>query len=280
MSILLAIFLGIVQGVTEFLPVSSSGHLSIFQNLFGLNYSESDNLFFDVLLHVGTLLAICIVYRNDLKAIWVGLVQLIRGEKTDAMYSRRLTPPVRLLVFIIVATLPLFLAVPFNDKISALFGNTLFVGCALIVTGFILLLGDIVAKKGTKNAKTMTIWDALIIGVCQVLALFPGVSRSGTTITAGTVRGLDRKFAVRFSLLMSIPAILGSTLLTLADAVSAGIDTKAIPAYLIGFIVSAAVGLVSINLLRRITSKGKFGKFRYYCWGMGVLTVILTLILK
>ena len=101
-----------------------------------------------------------------------------------------------------------------------------------------------------------------------------------TVVTAGTVRGLDRRFAVRFSLLMSLPAILGSTILTLADALSAGIDTKSLPAYFIGFIVSAAVGLVSINLLRRISAKGKFGKFRYYCWCVGALTIILTFILK
>ena len=132
--------------------------------------------------------------------------------------------------------------------------------------------------KGKRNERTMTVKDALIIGLCQCVATIPGISRSGSTITAGMVRGLDREFAVKFSFMMSIPAVAGSVLLTLIDAIKEGIDVSLLPAYLIGMVVSAVVGVFAIRLVKRITSQGKFGRFCYYMWGIGIITIVLTLI--
>ena len=132
--------------------------------------------------------------------------------------------------------------------------------------------------QGKRTERNMTVKDALIIGLCQCVATIPGISRSGSTITAGMVRGLDRDFAVKFSFMMSIPAVAGSTLLTLIDAIQTGIDASLIPAYLIGTAVAAVVGVFAIRLVKRITSQGKFGRFCYYLWGAGVLTIVLSLL--
>lgn len=275
MTVWKAIFLGIVQGVAEFLPISSSGHLSIAQNL--LLTSEAvanDNLFFDVLLHLGTLLAIFVAYWSDVK----GMVTEFFGGVRDVV--RRTTPtpmpPARRLVMLIVmGTLPLVLILPIKDKVESLYSNTWFVGGALIVTGFLLFAADRFTK-GKRTEKTARIRDVLLVGCAQAIATVPGISRSGMTITAGCFCGFDRTFAVRYSFLMSIPAVLGANLLTLVDAVQSGIDWSLMPVYLVGVAVAAVSGYLSICLLRFVVKKGKFGSFSYYCWGVGVLTLILT----
>jgi len=131
---------------------------------------------------------------------------------------------------------------------------------------------------GSKTAKNMKIRDGLIVGICQAVAVIPGLSRSGTTITAGIATGLDREFAVKFSFLISIPAVLGATLLEIIDLFSVGIDIKLIPIYLVGMLVAGFVGYLSISLVKFIGKSGKFGRFAYYCWVVGVLTIILSLI--
>ena len=275
MTVWKAIFLGIVQGVAEFLPISSSGHLSIAQNLlFSADAVANDNLFFDVLLHLGTLLAIFVAYWTDVKEM---IVEFFGGAR-DIL--RRSTPsPVpparRLVMLVILGTLPLFLILPIKDSVESLYSNTWFVGCALIVTGFLLFAADRYTK-GKRTEKTARVRDVLLVGCAQAIATVPGISRSGMTITAGCFCGFDRKFAVRYSFLMSIPAVLGANILSLVDAIQTGIDWSLMPIYLVGVAVAAVSGYLSICLLRFVVNKGKFGAFSYYCWGVGLLTLILT----
>ena len=183
-----------------------------------------------------------------------------------------------MVLMIIVATLPLFVMILVKDAIEALFSNTLLVSCALIVTGFILFFSDRMAK-GRKTARNATVLDALIVGVGQAVAIIPGLSRSGTTISVGMMRGFERSFAVRFSFLLSIPAVLGATVLELKDALSGSFDTALLPAYLVGVAVSAVVGYFAIRLVNMLADKGKFGTFAYYCWAVGVVSLAAGIIL-
>ena len=280
MTIWNAILLGLVQGIAEFLPISSSGHLSILQNLFHMSTTENGHLFFDVLLHLGTLISICIVYWRDIVAMVREVFAFFRNTRLPAAQRQQELPAARMVLMIILATLPLFLILPINDKVEQLYYHTFFIGLMLILTGFLLFVADKM-PKGTRTEKNMRVRDALIIGVCQAVATIPGLSRSGTTIAAGMATGLDRSFAVRFSFLMSLPAVLGANILSLAKAAKAakaGIDVSLLPAYLIGMLVAMVSGIAAIGLVKRLTSKGRFGAFSYYCWGAGALTMILSLI--
>ena len=272
-----AILLGIIQGLAEFLPISSSGHLSILQNLFHMSTTENGHLFFDVLLHLGTLISICIVYWRDIVAMVREVFAFFRNTRLPAAQRQQELPAARMVLMIILATLPLFLILPINDKVEQLYYHTFFIGLMLILTGFLLFVADKM-PKGTRTEKNMRVRDALIIGVCQAVATIPGLSRSGTTIAAGMATGLDRSFAVRFSFLMSLPAVLGANILTLKDAIEAGIDFSSVPVYLVGVVVAAVSGYASIRLLRYVADKGRFGAFAYYCWAAGVLTLVLTIL--
>ena len=279
MSILNAIILGLVQGIAEFLPISSSGHLSVLQNLFHMSTAEQGHLFFDVLLHVGTLISIFIVYWNDIVQMVRELIWFFQGKgiRTGKGPDRRPLPMARFVLMLIFATLPLVLVFPIKDKVEQLYYHTLAIGLFFLLTGCILFISDRM-PQGKRNERTMTVKDALIIGLCQCVATIPGISRSGCTITAGMARGLDRDFAVKFSFMMSIPAVAGSAILTFVDAVKTGIDPRLIPAYLIGTVISTIVGVFAIRLVRRITNKGRFGRFCYYMWGVGLITIVLTLL--
>ena len=276
MTYLSAILLGLVQGIAEFLPISSSGHLAIAQNLLGMTDAGSVPEFFDVLLHLGTLVAVFAAYREDIRAM---VREFFRGTKDLIHYSTPVpVPPARrLILLIVIATLPLFVVLPIRDAVQGLSDNMVFIGMALIVTGFLLFASDR-RRKGRKTAKTATWLDAVIVGVGQAIATMPGISRSGMTITAGCFVGLERKFAVRFSFLLSIPAILGANILGIGDAVEAGICWAEVPMYLVGVIVAAVSGYLCIRLLKMIAEKGKFGAFAYYCWALGVLTLVLNAI--
>ena len=219
MSILNAIFLGFVQGVAEFLPISSSGHLAVLQNVFNL--------------------------------------------QTDTFPEQRTEHPgARMLLMLFFGTLPLFIILPFHDSLEQLYYKTGFIGAAFLLNGCLLYVSDRIVP-GRGNERSMRIRDALLIGCAQAVATIPGISRSGSTITA--------------SLLMSIPAVLGANLLSLIKALKAGVEWSNFPAYLIGMIVSIVVGYFSIILLQRLLKKGKFGNFAYYMWGVGVVTLIASL---
>ncbi|HJB13368.1 MAG TPA: undecaprenyl-diphosphate phosphatase [Candidatus Oscillibacter excrementigallinarum] len=278
MSLLSSILLGLIQGLAEFLPISSSGHLAIAEHFLGQAGIPATPDFFDVLLHLGTLVAVFVAYWQDIREMVVELIDGIR-DLAHGTTPNPIPPARRLILLIIVATLPLFAVLPVKDLVEALSGNIYFVAGALIVTGFLLFASDRV-KKGRKTEKNATLVDVLLVGVAQAIATCPGISRSGTTITAGCFVGFDRKFAVRFSFLMSIPAILGANLLTMIDAIQENtIIVSDIPVYLVGVAVAAVVGYACIRLLKMIADKGKFGWFAYYCWAAGLIVLALTLVL-
>lgn len=276
MSILSSIFLGLVQGVAEFLPISSSGHLAIARNLLNMEGAGDIPEFFDVLLHLGTLVAVFVAYWADIKDM---VLEFFRGAGDLIHHStpNPVPPARRLILLIILGTLPLFVVLPVKDAVQGLSNSMAFIGAALIVTGVLLFVSDRV-KKGRKNERTATWLDVLIVGIGQAIATMPGISRSGMTITTGCFVGFERKFAVRFSFLLSIPAVLGANILSLADAAKAGINWAEVPVYLVGVVTAAVVGYLCIRLLRFIADRGKFGAFAYYCWAVGVLTLVLNVI--
>lgn len=273
MTYLTAFLLGLIQGVAEFLPISSSGHLAIAQNLLGLESAGSVPEFFDVLLHLGTLIAVFAAYWKDICEMVVEFFRGI-GDLAHRSTPSPVPPARRLILLIIVGTLPLFAVLPVRKAVQGLGDNMVFVGAALIVTGFLLFLCDRV-RKGRKTERSATWADALLVGVGQAVATLPGVSRSGMTITAGCFVGYERRFAVRFSFLLSIPAVLGANILSIGDAVKAGINGAELPMYLVGVVTAAVVGYLCIRLLKYVADKGRFGAFAYYCWAVGILTLVL-----
>ena len=277
MSLLNALILGLIQGVAEFLPISSSGHLSIAQNLLGLKVAGSDDIFFDVLLHLGTLAAVFAAYWGDIREMILEFFRAVGDIRRGGM-PRNIPPARRLILLIIIGTLPLFLVLPVRELVEGLYSNTYFVGGALLVTGALLFVCDRV-RRGRKSERSTTVLDVLIIGAGQAVATCPGISRSGMTICAGCFRGLERKFAVRFAFLLSIPAVLGANILKIKDVVEAGgIDVKLLPAYILGVAAAAVSGYLSICLVRLVANKGRFGAFAYYCLAAGAVTIALSVV--
>ena len=229
--------------------------------------------FFDVLLHLGTLIAVFAAYWSDIRDMVVEFFRGI-GDLAHRSTPTPVPPARRLILLIVVGTLPLFAVLPIRKTVQGLGDNMYFVGAALIFTGFLLFLCDRV-RRGRKTERSATWLDALLVGVGQAVATLPGVSRSGMTITAGCFVGYERRFAVRFSFLLSIPAVLGANILSIKDAVQAGIVGAEVPMYLVGVAVAAVTGYLCIRLLKYIADKGRFGAFAYYCWAAGVLTLVL-----
>lgn len=271
MTYLSSFLMGLVQGVAEFLPISSSGHLAIAQHLLGMETEVPE--FFDVLLHLGTLLAVFVAYWKDICEI---VREFFRGVSDLAHHTtpRQVPPARRMILLLIVATLPLVAVLPIRDKVQSLGSNMIFVGAMLVVTGFLLFACDLV-RKGKKTERSATLANVLVVGVGQCLATLPGISRSGMTIVAGCFCGFERRFAVRFAFLLSIPAILGANFLALIDAIKAGIVWTEVPMYMLGVITAAVVGYACIRLLKLVAEKGRFGAFSYYCWAVGLLTLLL-----
>ena len=274
MTWLSAIILGLVQGIAEFLPISSSGHLAIAEHL--LNMQAEVPPFYDVLLHLGTLVAVFIAYWGEIYEMIVEFFAGI-GDLIHHTTPRTVPPARRMILLVIVGTLPLFVMVPFRHFFTGLGDNMYFIGGALLFTGVLLYASDRV-RRGRKSEKTARMMDALIVGIGQAVALCPGVSRSGMTITTGCFMGFERKFAVRFSFILSIPAILGANILSVKDALDAGIDWASVPMYLVGVVIAAVSGYACIRLLRMIADRGRFGAFAYYCWIVGILVLVFTII--
>ena len=276
MNYLFSIAMGFLQGVAEFLPISSSGHLTLFQYFFSPEQNPEElDMLFTILLHFGTLISVCVYYWQDvvgmIREFFLGLADLF--SRRGSGYGR---PPEarRLVLMIIVATLPLFAVLLVKDAVDAAFSNVTFVSAALIVTGFLLFFSDRMAR-GRKNARSATMVDALLVGCAQAVGTLPGISRAGSTISAGMLCGFDRTFAVRFSFLMSLPAVLGANILEVADAIqTGGVDTSRLPMYLVGMVVSGVVGYFAIRLVNLLANKGKFGAFAYYCWAVGIVSLV------
>ncbi len=285
MSLLQAMFLGLIQGLTEFLPVSSSGHLAIFKYLFKVN-TES-GLLFETLLHLATLIAVCIVYWKDVYKMIVAFIQMvidvIFNLKTwitnrsggQEPYRKLITSAYRkFVVLIIVTSIPTaiigLLLSSFTERASS---SLLVPGICLVITAIILLVSDM-SEEGYKKVKKATYADAGLIGIAQGLATLPGISRSGTTITACLLLGFERTFAVRYAFLISLPAILGANLLELRHLDAAAASGIPVINYLAGMIVAGVVGFACIQVMIRLVQSRKFQYFAYYCAVAGIICIL------
>lgn len=273
-----AAIMGLVQGLTEFLPVSSSGHLVLAKLLLGAQTDTS--ALFEILLHVGTLAAVVIIYYRDVWNLIKEGVLLIADcflwlfrKKQFALYPERKMVLMILLVSIPTALLGLVMEAFLEDIFLS---SALAVGLALLVTGTVLLLISKI-PAGHKKIEKMKTRDALFIGVVQGIATIPGISRSGSTISAGLFCGLDKEFAIRFSFLMSIPAILGAAVLKLTKISAADLALNVGP-YLLGMVVAALVGYLCIRWLLNLLKKNQFHYFGYYCLAIGCIAVIWSIL--
>lgn len=276
MSFQTSILLGLIQGLGEFLPISSSGHLAIARHVLGASGISNVPEFFDVLLHFGTLIAVFIFYRQEIMDLILEAIAMLKREKSPMGKEAGITNR-RLILMIVVGTLPLLLVLPVKDRVEALYSNTIFIGCALLLTGLMLYFSDKVSH-GKKTAREATVFDTLLVGVAQCMATVPGISRSGSTICTGLCCGFSRSFAVKFSFFLSIPAVLGANLLSLVDAIMGGIDWSMFPKYIVGVAAAMISGYFSLRFLKRLAEKKGLGAFSYYCWGAGLVTLILSLI--
>jgi undecaprenyl-diphosphatase len=270
MSYIESIILGVVQGLTEFLPVSSSGHLVLMQSLLGL---KEPMVLFDVLLHVGTVAAVFVVYRAEIKLILADTWRAIPGGFRD--FKR--FPQAKTALMIILANVPTaIIGLTLEHPFEKLFSSTLAVGVMLLVTGCILFVtgGMLFATKGLRDSDRdetdMTVREALIIGIVQGFAITPGISRSGITIVAALFLGIKRESAARFSFLLSIPAILGALVLKLRHT---AIIPEDMPVQAVGMAVSFTVGVAALIWLINVVKRGKLVWFSWYVWTLGLLAI-------
>ena len=261
---------GIIQGLTEFLPVSSSGHLAVFQNIFGsVGVPE---VTFTLLLHVGTLAAVLLVYYKDVLDLIKSFFSVLGKIFTGKFKFARLNDGEKFFCLLFIALIPLILGAVLEGTVEFLSGYTFAVGILWLINGVIFILSENAAVK-QKEFSEIKPSHAFKVGFFQLFAILPGISRSGMTITGGVLNGFKREFAVKFSFILSIPAILGSTLITLLkdwDAISFGTYTGVI---LAGVAASFISGLLAIKLLQYITNKHNFKVFAYYCFAAGIFAI-------
>ena len=277
MTLLSSILLGLIQGIAEFLPISSSGHLAIAENLLNMSGASEVPEFFDVLLHLGTLLAVFVAYWGD---IYDMVVEFFHGVRDLAHRSTPVpVPPARrMILLIIVGTLPLFAVLPIKDLVEGLANNMYFVGGALIVTGFLLFASDRV-RKGRKTERSATMLDVLLVGVAQAIATCPGISRSGMTVAGSLYRRLDRESAASYSFLLSVIAILGGLVITLKDIADGGASAAnaanigALP-LIVGFVVAAVSGYFAIRFMLNLLQKRKLRYFSWYVFCLGAFIML------
>lgn len=284
MSVIKAIILGIVQGVTEFLPISSSGHLSLFQHFLGV--SGEGSLLFSVLLHLGTLIAVFIVFHKTIFELVVEAIALIKDIFTGKFKYKELRGKKKMLVMFFFSCLPLLLLlIPVgNDmKLMDLLGglsedDSIFVeGICFLATGALLLTSTYISKKKTLIREVNTT-DAFAVGLAQVFAAgFPGISRSGSTISTGMICGVSKENMVEYSFILGIPAIVVANIVEFKDAVEAGSQLEILPT-IIGILVAAVVGVACIKLLQWILKKDMWKYFGYYCLAIGIFTIICSII--
>ncbi|MDR0857459.1 MAG: undecaprenyl-diphosphate phosphatase [Oscillospiraceae bacterium] len=264
MTAFFAILLALIQGLTEFLPVSSSGHLSLAQALFGkfgVSGFDDTDFFYNILLHGGTLIAVCVYYRKDVANLF------LHPNRNGKLWLMG-----------IAACLPL-VAVPLfdlDDYVKVVSSSTLAIGILLIFTGIMLKISDAAISYG-KTEREAKWYDPFVIGIAQLIAVLPGISRSGATISAGLLRGFTREFATKFSFLLSIPTILAGLALETKDALESGTFTfQAV--YVPGIIVAAVSGYCAVMFVNRVMKRGRFGGFAVYCFSAGIFGVILSFI--
>jgi len=276
MTFFQAIILGLVQGLAEFLPISSSGHLALLQTFFGV---ESDSvLLFTVLLHVGTLVSVFIIYWKDIVELIKELCLTIKDVCTGKGLRINSSPTRRLGFMIIVATIPTaIIGLLFEDFFESLYSSVLSIAIGLIFTGAILLVAER-AGSDTKDVMDMKFRHAIFIGCMQGIAICPGVSRSGSTLFGGLIAGLKRGFAVKFAFLISIPSILGSVVLEFPKALAEGMDPGLAGPVIIGVIIAAISGIVAIKTMIRVVSNKRLVGFTIYVWLVAIAVITYVLI--
>ena len=270
MTILEAIVLGVLQGITEFLPVSSSGHLVLMQHFLGIKESK---VFFEVMLHFGTLGAVIIVYYRLIGSLvrtgFSTLFQAAFYRQPQLTVSN--TPDLRLIWFLLLGSVPTgLIALLFKDSLEAIFGKPMVVAGMLIITGLILQLSR-VGQRRRETATPLRVWHTPLIGIAQGLAIIPGISRSGSTISISLLLGLSPQVAAQYSFLLSIPAILGAVILKLRDI---GEITIAPTVLVAGTLTSFIVGYIALRFLLAMLNRGKFSVFSYYCFALGIVAAV------
>lgn len=252
MKVIYAILLGLIQGLTEFLPISSSGHLMLFEHIFGIN---SGTLFFNVLLHFASLIAVLIIF-------WKDVINILKNPFGKDMRA------------IIIATILTVIIALFVKKVFNEYALMAFVGFGFLISSLIMLITSVLQNKVNKNISIVDNKNALLIGFIQGLAVFPGVSRSGSTICASLMCGIDREKSAKFSFLISVPVILGGMFFEIAEGVKYGFGPiKALPC-IMGFIASFAVAILTIKLMMKIVKKGKWWYFSLYLFVLSIVVLL------
>lgn len=277
MTFIQAVILGLAQGLAEFLPISSSGHLALLQYFFDI--SAENVLPFAVLLHLGTLISVFVVYWRDIVELVCELFACLKDIFTGKGPRINANPTRRLGFMIIVATIPTaIIGLAFNDLFAGLYLSLPAIGFGLLITGTILVIAEKMAK-GRKRVEQMKFRNAVLVGLMQGIAIWPGISRSGSTLFGGLVSGLNREFAVKFAFLISIPSILGSVIVEAPDAFSAGMSMGDLGPVIVGVIVSAVSGFFAIKTMIRVVSNKKLTGFSIYTWALGALVLLYAIFL-
>lgn len=291
MSVLQAVIMGIIQGLTEFLPVSSSGHLAMMKNILGVD--TETGILFDILLHVATLISIFLVMYTDIIRLIREFFGIIRDvfiniatffsnlfSKNKKEYLILGSSPMRkFVIMLIISTIPTGILGYLMKDIVENAGTTLLVpGICLLGTGAILLLSDMF-ECGRKTPKDANYGDSFVIGTVQGIATLPGLSRSGTTISACLLCGFSRKFAVKYSFIMSMPAILGALLLELMDIGSVHVTGGEVACYILGMVIACVVGFIALHLTIKLVMNRFFKYFGFYCLGIGAIAIVAYIIM-
>ena len=272
MLLLKAILLGIIQGLCEFLPVSSSGHLALANSLFALP-AEVDDLALNVLLHLGTLAAVFLVFRKDIWDLIKSFFSLVKKLFSGKFRLADCTLGERFVILLFIAVLPLIPAAFLEGSIEVLMGYPFIIGIILIFNAVMLFFSEKIGK-GNKSLEDVKPTNALVVGLFQVIAILPGLSRSGSTITGGLIQGFDRALAVKFSFILSIPAILGAAVFEMPGFFASMPNTETMLCYLAGAVAAMLVGIGAIKLITWISEHSTFRIFSYYCFVVGVLAIV------
>lgn len=273
MTVLEGILLGMFQGFTEFLPISSSGHLVLLQELMSI---KSPGVFIEVSLHFGTLLSILIVFRNDIYNLIIEFLKILKGIFFPKNLKK--TEYTVFVYMIIMGSIPTaIMGIFFEPLFKSAYESSFFVSLMLLITGLLLWYSD--RFSGNKTVKEMSILDAIFIGFFQGLAINPGLSRSGSTIFASLFRGMNKESATRFSFILSIPAVLGAFLFELKDILKVNIEHNISFLSVFCGVISAFIsGYIAINILINLLKRKKLHYFSYYCWVLGAIIILLKML--
>lgn len=287
MIVLYVILLAIVQGITEFLPVSSFGHLCFLQNILGMDHGPG--VLLEVMLHFGTLAAVFMTFQKDIRRLFVESIEMFMdliGNASLYIHNRRTGDHLRytkilcnvyrkFAVLLMLSMVPtMFIGYTARRLVAMSVSSKLIPGVGILITGILLLVIDLSQVGGTKAAKDASFSNAMWIGICQGLSVFPGFSRSGMTISAGLMSGFSRSFAVKYSYILSVPAIIGAMIMELGQFGSADMTVGLGFSYVFGMIIAAVVGSLTIRACLKLVHHGKFRYFAYYCFVAGILVLV------